>query len=231
MAVSSRQSSLIPVVFGLELRTAFSIDLVPTVSKKTHAQVQVPSLRRFFLRNASEPIIYSYADRLASKDLTIEEVAPLTSALLGKSVSRRTGDQYSRPKAGAVTRYISAGDFDTAWQTRSRRLASGGAVMWAIQRFLDFNQIHPFEDGNGRTSRALLCADIANMLECGMLFLPVGPVLYDTIPRLMAAYSAIARDQAAEPFFNLLLEILETAVSFAEDDLSSYLSPQNVLGQ
>ena len=96
-----------------------------------------------------------------------------------------------------------------AWEVRANRSEDRGPYARAFQRFLDFTQIHPFHDGNGRCARALLAYDLAKIVgDHSIAMLPLGPFTYLSSTQLLAGYGRIDSHGDDEAFFACMSKIL-----------------------
>lgn len=193
--IEGRRDDFCPVdSFGLELRLAGRIAEGGDIAAWTGAPAPAgyhAVIRRFFLRPASEPIIWSWWRTLDRGLRRVEDLFSLCDCLLGAPARLR---DYVRSGPGG---YAPLTEIDA-------RLAALGAmdiaefaepVDWAAARFVSFVQAHPFADGNGRTGRALIQLDLgaAGLIRAPVL--PLGPVMYAHAPTIAAALNRA--DQAA----------------------------------
>lgn len=172
--------------FGLELRLAGHIAEGGDVLDWTGAAAPAGYdcvVRRFFLRPASEPIIWSWWDNLDRRKRGLADVTGICDCLLGAPARQR---DYVRSGRGGYAPLVT---IEARLQALSALEIADFAdpVDWAAARFVAFVQAHPFADGNGRTGRALIQLDLraAGLLSAPVL--PLGPVMYAHAPAIAAA--------------------------------------------
>lgn len=212
-SVASAKRLTAPSVFGLQLRATYDLTLKDERDKlyratKTENSSQ-PSLRRFFLRPSPEPILLSFVSSFRAENESLSKASDLASSLYGAKLTVRNGSIGSSGFFGAPTSYMHPDSISAAWEVRANRSEDRGPYARAFQRFLDFTQIHPFHDGNGRCARALLAYDLAKIFgDHSIAMLPLGPFTYLSSTQLLAGYGRIDSHGDDEAFFACMSKIL-----------------------
>jgi hypothetical protein len=203
----------IPASFGYQTRTAYELlakteGHVANKSSPRHEHMG-PSLRRFFLRPSPEPIVFSYLSLVREGDASLDRVGLLASSLFGSNLEVRSNDSSSAGLIGIPTAYIDAENVRECWAIRANRTKENGALAWAIQRFLDASQIHPFHDGNGRLARALFLIDLVRIFgNAGLAMLPIGPFVYLSSSDIRRSYGRIDDIGDDESFFECISDVI-----------------------
>lgn len=178
--------------FGLELRAAYHYEhVMPPAPQRRPA-----SHRKFFLRPAVEPILYSYREELDPERAGHVLVNQFVSSLIGALSGVRVQDARSgKDEAG---NFASFPDCDYASLYLERIAAAlpmiADPVAKAAFVFGETVLSHAYPDGNARLARCLALLTLARHLGHDSLPLPLGPVLMAHNDRYIDALQALSRD-------------------------------------
>lgn len=211
-----------PNCFGKELRSAYLLERMDERKEAYLKRFPIgrrPSIRRFFLRPAFEPIVCSYADEFRTPQYNFEAVEDIASVLFGRKRKVRLDKSTTKPRNGVVTKFPNPATIPYLWGQRNSRtlLTYDTPLAWALNRYLDFLQIHLFKDGNGRTARSLLLIDMAQALKIEVPYMPLGPFTYMYSSSVVRSYVAMMTSNDSRSFYWLMLRIINDALEFSED--------------
>ena len=205
-------------LFGLELRVAYllaekQITFNPSLELPSIPSSGLKNYRKFLLRPAHEPILWSYKDVLLQTIHNNGQLEELASCLFGRKVTYRQSDAKTKPDRKNIVRiFPKSTNVLALLNKRACRQQSKYKLFWAISRFVDFNIIHPFLNGNGRTARALLLHDLSIIFNNNwLLFLPLGPVHTGYSDYGIEAFSKLQRINDANDLFILICKEIEAA--------------------
>lgn len=209
-----------PNCFGQEIRSSYVLE---QISKRKDVYLnrfprgRRPSIRRFFLRPASEPIACSYAGEFRCSQHSLELVGDLASVLFGRKREVRSNKLTTRPRNGIVTEFPEPSKIKHLWEQRNCRdlLDYKSSLAWALNRYLDFLQIHLFKDGNGRTARSLLIFDMAYALRIELPYIPLGPFTYMYSPLVIRSYVEMMTTNDNKDFYWVMLNIINDSLEFS----------------
>lgn len=199
--------------FGLELRVAYHYEHVAPPP----AQRRPSSLRKFFLRPAVEPILYSYRDDLDPEIAEHALVNRFASSLTGAFSGVRVQDARSgKDEAG---NFASFPECDYAGLYLERIAAALPAIADPVAKaaFVLGETIlsHPYPDGNARLARCLALLTLARHLGHDSLPLPLGPVLMAHNDRYIDALQALSRNGDWQAFGDDFVFFLNEAARLA----------------
>lgn len=209
-------------LYGLSLRVCGAVlnGAIPEDDLVAHGHHSAGTgPRPLLLRPAPEPIVHSYWGTLTRPQQSTADICQLASCLYttGRELRKSPASSTGIPDE-PITQFADADSIERLLQQRRerRRAAGVSTLQWAFLRFLDFNSIHPFSDGNGRTARALLMLDIGGGLGLCAPCLPFDPVVYLNSYGFTHYYRRLHVANEWQPFFGFFLDIVERTIGAAE---------------
>lgn len=194
--------------FGLELRTQYRIE-----------QLGHKTGRKTFFRLAQEPLVLSNLARLMNPAEILENGLDFVSLLCGRQIKWRDGSMWARgPKGHFVY-------FETIRQASGCRddileyLSSGlPAIVMAALCHHRVIAAHPYSDGNGRFSRAILVGTLARHGLVNAPCLPLGPVFKLRNDHLARAVIKLSQDADFSVYMKVFTSLIIETISFAKAD-------------
>ncbi|MBO6505499.1 MAG: Fic family protein [Kordiimonadaceae bacterium] len=179
------------------------------------------SPKPLYVRPSAEPIVHEFWEDMVVDQPDKETVRQLGSCLYGAPFRYRTNKlKTDQDLDGLYSVFPNSEDpdslIDEYWQLIPRQASD--TLEACLVRYFNFVALHPFSDGNGRTARALLMADLARTAECSFVYLPLAVVKRVWLPLITEAERRLSleREAAWADYVALMIEMLDTALGVAE---------------
>lgn len=195
-----------PATFGLDQRVQVLLD-----------ERYTSTYRKSFYRVLQEPALISLWNTVVDPKFSADKISELCTLLLAAPARKRTGRSFGEDSAG--DRFWFAYPVRTDWGRQLSNIADGEySILEEIARiYTAFVFTHPFSDGNGRVSRALIYGCLARHDVIRSPCLGLNAAFDIHRDQIGPAFRGAARSGDHAPLAEVFSSVLEEAALLAID--------------